>query len=712
MSTGGEAKKEKEHQPTTPLSFDARVKDLRNAHTLAIVKLSCRGLEALVNAMSSEIQFYHGDPRSKSASQVSENQTADIPSPSKKAKSAGETIPWEMDFDSVKATNTETQLTKTWGSLLNEKLSIRQATRKSTRLTGASQTSLQPESQVSKGNSTATAADSQPFSQGSVVSEVSEVSEYKQCDSMGKAMGEEFVGKTLRGALDHLIKKRDQASGDFEIKYTQWVVNRLLAAALPSFQELAKQPENRSWLSPLVKMQEKITIGFYAETEHSKKASVRCPDSAFFLQGTGDDPCSGFNREVSGLANLICFEHKSSLSVKQKKRDALLELKRDYVQKLRAVDILGPQIGYGVVTDGIEWSFVKIEARRQGRKEEAGLLVYESETVNVYNGKNYNFQELAKFLTFTFTKSIVESKLSKSPFVNVQDEDDKELLENVQFDATRRFKITRILATERFFVAKAATSEQKDVVLKIVYKQERNRARRMLVELDNLRILKDCPAVVNLAVGYGDDQTSVPPFLVLEDAGEPLDKLVVSGNAGKELAKVVKRDIWGTALKALRLHKLVHADLHPGNICVRECNGELQALIVDLESAVQEGGELAESPIKHREDLLCSGQKAELKMDESMVIAILQSLWQKGSFHELIRCVKELKGMRDEDFKKERDQMLGIIKIVMQAPPLKHKEYCNHLQATLSLRTPDLAMKFSKFVVVNYAFADGLFESF
>ena len=657
MSTGGEAKKEKEHEPSTPLNFDARVKDLRNAQTLPIVN-SCRGLEALVNALSSEIQFYHGNPRSKSASQVSENQTADIPSPSKKAKSAGETIPWEMDFDSVKATNTETQLTKTWDSLLNEKLSIRQATRKSIRLTGASQTSLQPESQVSKGNSTVTVADSQPFSQGSVVSEVSE---YKQYDSMGKAMGEEFVGKTVREALNYLANRRDQASGDFEIKYTQWVVNRLLAAALPSFQELAKQPENRPWLSPLVKMQEKITIGFYAETEHSKKAGVRCPDSAFFLQGTGDDPCSDFNREVSGLANLICFEHKSSLSGKPKKRDALLELKRDYVQKLRAVDILGPQIGYGVVTDGIEWSFVKIEARRQGRKEEAGLLVYESKTVNVYNGNDYNFQELAKFLTFTFTKSIVESKLPKSPFVNIQDEDDKELLENVQFDDARRFKITRILATERFFVAKATTSEQRDVVLKIVYKLVSSRARRTLVELDNLRSLKDCPAVVNLAAGYGDDQTSVLPFLVLEDAGEPLDKLVVSGNAGKELAKVLKRDIWETALEALRLHKLVHADLHPGNICVRECNGELQALIVDLESAVQEGGELAESPIKHRDDLIRSGQKAELKMDESMVIAILQSLWQKGSFHELIQCVKELKGMRDEDFKKERDQILGII---------------------------------------------------
>ncbi|CAB9527427.1 unknown protein [Seminavis robusta] len=501
MSTGGEAKKEKEREPTTPLSFDARAKEFQNAQTLPIV-VACRGLEALVNALYNQIQYYHGDPWSKSASQVSENQTADIPSPSKKAKSAGETIPWEMDFDSGKATkNTETQLTKMWGSLLDENLSTRQATRKSTRLTGAPQTSSQPESQVSMGNSTATSADSQPFSQGS-------------------AMGEEFGGKTVREALDYLREKRDQANGDFEIKYTQWVVNRLLAAALPSFQELAKRPENRLWLSPLVKMQEKITIGFYAETEHSKKASVRCP---------------GFSQR------------------KTKKRDALSELTRDYVQKLRAVDILGPQIGYGVVTDGIEWFFVKIEAKREDRSREvASFLVYESKTVNIYDGNDYDFQELAKFLIFTFTKSIVESKLSKSPFVNIQDEDDKELLENIQFDNTRGFKITRILATQRFFVAKATSSEQKEVVMKIIYKQAGIRAKRMLVELDNLRSLKDCPAVVRLAAGYGDDQPIVPPFLVLEDAGEPLDKLVVSGNAGKELAKVVKRDIWGTALEALR----------------------------------------------------------------------------------------------------------------------------------------------------------------
>ncbi|CAB9529875.1 unknown protein [Seminavis robusta] len=636
MSTGGEAKKEKERELTTPLSFDARAKEFQNAQSLPIVGACC-GLEALVNALYNKIQYYHGDPRSKSASQVSENQTADIPSPSKKAKSAGETIPWEMDFDSGKATkNTETQLTKTWGSLLDENLSTRQATRKSTRLTGAPQTSSQPESQVSMGNSTATSADSQPFSQGS-------------------AMGEEFGGKTVREALDYLREKHDQASGDFEIKYTQWVVNRLLAAALPSFQELAKRPENRLWLSPLVKMQEKITIGFYVETEHSKKASVRCPgvrcpDSAFFLQGTGDDS-SGFNHEVSGLANLICFKHKSSLSGKQKKRDALSELTRDYVQKLCAVDILGPQIGYGVVTDGIEWFFVKIEAKREGRREVASFLVYESKTVNIYDGNDYDFQELAKFLIFTFTESIEESKLSKSPFVNIQDEDYKELLENIQFDNTRGFKITRILATQRFFAAKATSSEQKEVVLKIIYKQAGIRAKESVPsECWSSLTTYEASKTVQLLSGYDDDETIVPPFLVLEDAGEPLDKLVVSGNAGKELAKVVKRDIWGTALEALRQHKLVHADLHPGNICVKEYNGELQALVVDLESAVLEGSELAESPIKHREDLLLSGQKAQLRMDESMIIAILQSLWHKGSFHELIQCAKELKKMSDEVF--------------------------------------------------------------
>ena len=76
---------------------------------------------------------------------------------------------------------------------------------------------------------------------------------------------------------------------------------------------------------------------------------------------------------------------------------------------------------------------------------------------------------------------------------------------------------------------------------------------------------------------------------------------------------------------------------------------------MDLESAVQKGSELAESPIKHRANLLKenSGRKVQLahfKMDESMVIAILQSLWHKGSFHALVRCVIELNEMQDEDF--------------------------------------------------------------
>ncbi|CAB9503655.1 expressed unknown protein [Seminavis robusta] len=145
----------------------------------------------------------------------------------------------------------------------------------------------------------------------------------------------------------------------------------------------------------------------------------------------------------------------------------------------------------------------------------------------------------------------------------------------------------------------------------------------------------------------------------LEDAGEPLDTLVVSGNAGKELARVVKRDVWGAALAALEEAELVHADLHPGNVCIRERDGKLEALVVDLEGAVKEGSKLEESPIKYRDELLNeSSNTASTKMDKAWVAAILQCLWEEGSFHDLVKGVRGLKNLSHAEFKERTEDIL------------------------------------------------------
>ena len=97
-------------------------------------------------------------------------------------------------------------------------------------------------------------------------------------------MGEAIVNGTVKEALDYLRKNRSDPEGQFELSYTQWVVNRLLAAALPALKKLAGKEEIKKHLSPFCTMQEHITIGFYEETGHGKKEMRRYPDSVFFRQ--------------------------------------------------------------------------------------------------------------------------------------------------------------------------------------------------------------------------------------------------------------------------------------------------------------------------------------------------------------------------------------------------------------------------------------------
>lgn len=130
---------------------------------------------------------------------------------------------------------------------------------------------------------------------------------------------------------------------------------------------------------------------------------------------------------------------------------------------------------------------------------------------------------------------------------------------------------------------------------------------------------------------------------------------------GKELAKVVKRDILEKTLPALQVKRMVHADLHPGNICIQENNGKLFAKVVDLESAVHVGEKLELSPIKHRTDLVPNNdQKASLKMDQVMVAAILHCLWEVGSFQDLVMELNNEKN--DKKYQAEYKKIVEKVK--------------------------------------------------
>ena len=64
--------------------------------------------------------------------------------------------------------------------------------------------------------------------------------------------------------------------------------------------------------------------------------------------------------------------------------------------------------------------------------------------------------------------------------------------------------------------------------------------------------------------------------------------------AGRKLAFAVKNGIWDGALKFLRERNMCHADIHEGNICIRNDadDEKLHATLVDLESAVSFHSEL------------------------------------------------------------------------------------------------------------------------
>ena len=99
------------------------------------------------------------------------------------------------------------------------------------------------------------------------------------------------------------------------------------------------------------------------------------------------------------------------------------------------------------------------------------------------------------------------------------------------------------------------------------------------------------------------------------------------------MPKVIYRDIWCTALQALAANEVCHADIHEGNICIRaDKGGNLKATLIDLESAVPYGSDLDRTPIKFRHENV---KQSRGGLDTAAVGAILEGLWENGSFGKL-----------------------------------------------------------------------------
>eukprot|EP00797_Seminavis_robusta_P033419 Sro774_g200630.2 (373) ;mRNA; f:17173-18291 len=309
---------ENQQASATPESGDAQVEKLVEEYKKQEEANWALANKGNANELKVDILKVHGlireinpNPRSLSTSQVATNNSTDIQPPSKRAKK-GPHQEWSIEVLPELKEEVEA-MEEAWNNILEGGVSGREADRRPSPRS-APQNYYQP-----------VLVDSQPDSQGSNASAA--------CDLFN-------AETTAKEALDILRDNRNNGIDKFEENYTQWVVNRILGAALPA---IAKK--NKKWLSKFPILQDKMDIGLYAETTDKRSQLNRYPDSVIFLEGKGGD--NKFNREVAGVSNLVSFEHKSDISDATKREDAILELKRDFIKKLNSVDILSPAVGYG-----------------------------------------------------------------------------------------------------------------------------------------------------------------------------------------------------------------------------------------------------------------------------------------------------------------------------------------------------------------------------
>jgi hypothetical protein len=129
---------------------------------------------------------------------------------------------------------------------------------------------------------------------------------------------------------------------------------------------------------------------------------------------------------------------------------------------------------------------------------------------------------------------------------------------------------------------------------------------RLIKERGYLEELRGIASLVSLASSVNASNGSASLLLkkyvlCMKDAGNALDALIISGEAGKYSARIVYRDIWNDALPALESRHLCHNDIYPGNICFCMLEKKCAKLVVDLESITTNGDNLDGSPIYLRD---------------------------------------------------------------------------------------------------------------
>ena len=477
-------------------------------------------------------------------------------------------------------------------------------------------------------------SESEPESQPLTVSQAADF-EPTTKEGDKRKPGHHFNFITVEKALTYLVKNRKDSKEDkFENDYTQWVVNRLISDAMPTLKKQAQK--HKSTFSPLVggAMEDCIELGHYAEKDHTyKNNTTRRPDSLLYLGGK-DDTATRLTKEMQRIGALVALEHKKSISDNGLFRKAVFEIQRDHAEKVQPADFLHSPAFHGVVTDGIEWTFLELKLiqTRSAGKMAFSTEIMESERVSIWDGKEFNFRALADWLVYILRQSLT---VKETRILNNRGIEQKTELKL----GSHTMKVSKCLDVGRYYIAKASSfsNPSEHLVLKspIPVDDDDKEVRRFVIEKKNLDLFASCTTIVNRARGFDD----VVDFLVLEDAGIGLDQLVTGGQAGKELATIVYRDIWVSALEALKEKKICHADIHPGNIAVSTGrDGKYKATLLDLESAKGFGENLDDSPIKYHN---LTSKVANHSLDQMSLVAILECLWYKGSFEGIEQKIGE-----------------------------------------------------------------------
>mmetsp|Transcript_15685 Transcript_15685/g.34304 ORF Transcript_15685/g.34304 Transcript_15685/m.34304 type:complete len:659 (-) Transcript_15685:128-2104(-) len=610
---------QQQHQTTTDLSdadITQRLQELEADQSLSRASGDIAYDLILWTQLDNFVSNRRPNPMSKSSVSKSRSEGGTLKKPKVDNGEEQGTISQEKDWTKMNSNNKCQTLIKTLDDLLQKPLVVEHAATQ----TSESNPSPSSDSKVAQTSTTQTASDSkQPPPHDSSPTEKTQCAFTKEI--------------TVKDALDQLHASMQQSNNGKldnllqEETHTHYVVNRIVAAAVPEF----KTYFCNNWKSPMFGP-DSVELAYYTKQDHRHEKYLRkLPDSLLYIKGCG--AATKLTKEALSIGSLVSFEHKNSLNDPQKRQVALCELERDYFEKVaKQMDLYSLPVGYGVMTDGINWKFYKFSTHLKITSMNKDWFV-EAESHQVCickdtgeEGLSYNFTELAEWLWFVFDQSLKGELKATATSIP-------------ELDLLGKFRVEKFLGVgERRLVIGASTTTdppQRLVIKFPIFAFRRwidknvktKQMTTMMREISNLQEMSRSENIVHLANSFGEQYSR--KLVVLEDVGVSLNSLICSGEAGKILARVVCNDIWNKALVALQRARICHADIHEGNICIQVVSEKsLKATLVDLESAMPFGKKLWACPIKNRnKDDGLFYDESDIRWDQASVCAILECLW-------------------------------------------------------------------------------------